>query len=849
MQGDPQSYNMAVVRDLLLAAFTPENLRRLFLYTDQAALRPLTQEFAPADGLAAMVDKAIIYCQTRALLPELLAEVEKANPRQFTRFRDRLTGGAEAQIGQAVIRDSRGVAIGDSSVIYQYFLDERYRPLAEHLIAFDDLLARRTRDFVGRQFVDDWLLQFLETHDRGYFVLVGVPGVGKTAWAAHVVRQYNAIHHFNVATLGLTRPDQALENLCAQLIARCKLDHPGHLPLTAGRDGSYLNRLLHQAADRLEGDKLLLVIDALNEVQMPAGDRGVNVLYLPASLPPGVYVVLTCLPKIALETDPDTSLETWTLGADLPDNKRDVETYLRAQAQKPGIADWLKAHALHEDRFVAEMAERSGGNFMYLAYLLADIEAGEVQALALSELPRGLLGYFERFWGELEMAKGEGREAWLRFYKPVIGLLAAVREPVGATWMGRVLGLDADEVHDFALVRWSRFLNCAWAGGEERWRVYDGSFASFLRTKLQGAREYHRRIAEHYLATYASDWRRCDDYGLKHIIEHIVAAGLPDEEQTAALDRVLTDQFVEAVSERFDWLWHLAEDLDVVAGVDPARAAAMALKIIEGPMPNSLVIQRLLRLLVRLHPEIGFVGNRRSSRHRNLNEAIEIASHWPDAAKRWRDLLEKVKDPRSQSIVALALGETGNREVAASVLLQMLKTGRRERSWAAADALIALNDPAVIPDLIRWYDEGYSHRDRERVVYILGWLHVEEARTLLPRALAAPDSKIVGRAVDLLWQLQPAAGDLPFLMERLEQILNSDPRQPKALGPWADEWVQKRLVRVLSKRGGPGVVPYLEKLLDHIARRPTPTGKDVAKRSKLVESVENALRLLGGGVV
>lgn len=750
---------------------------------------------------------------------------------------------------QVVIRDSRGVVVGDDNVVYQYFLDERYRPLTEHLIAFDDLLAERTREFVGRQFVDDWLASFMAAHDRGYFVLVGVPGIGKTAWAAHAVRQYDAVHHFNVATLGITRPDQALENLCAQLIARCKLDHPAHLPLGAGRDGGYLNRLLHEAAGRLNGGKLLLVVDALNEVRMLPGDQAANVLYLPASLPPGVYVALTRHPtRVALETEPGTPLETRVLGAGLPDNKRDVRAYLRAQAQKPAVVDWLAARGIPEKRFVTEVAERSEGNFMYVAYLLADIEAGELGALSLSELPRGLPGYFARFWGELEAAKDEGRDAWLRFYKPVIGLLAAVQEPVSAAWMGQVLGLDAEEVHDFALERWSKFLDCARAGGEERWRVYDGSFAGFLREKLQGVREYHRRIVDHYLAACATDWQSCDDYGLKHIVEHVAAAELPAGEQTGVLDLVLTDGFVAAISERFDWLWHLAQDLEVVATMDPQRAAALALQIIEGPVPNSLVIQRAVRLLVRLHPEVGFVGNRRSVVHRQLNEAIEVASEAPpDAVARQRDLLARVKNPRLQSVIALTLGDTKDREVAAGILLEMLKTGRRERSWAAADALIALNDPAVVPDLLRWYDEGYTHRDRERAVYILGWLHAEEARTLLPRALANPDHKVVGRAVDLTWQLEPDGGDVPLLMQRLEQIVNSDPGRPEALGPWRDEWVQKRVVRALSKRGGPGVVPLLERLLEHVAGRPVPRGQQAVKRTKLVESIEEALRVLGGG--
>ena len=63
------------------------------------------------------------------------------------------------------IRDARGVVIGDGNVVYQYFLPENYRPLAEHFLSFDDLIAERTKDFVGREFVDAKLAAFLEGHD------------------------------------------------------------------------------------------------------------------------------------------------------------------------------------------------------------------------------------------------------------------------------------------------------------------------------------------------------------------------------------------------------------------------------------------------------------------------------------------------------------------------------------------------------------------------------------------------------------------------------------------------------------------------------------------------------------
>ena len=91
-----QGYDLAAVRDLLLAAFTAEELRSLFLYTSSAGLRPLTREFSPTDGMAAMVDRVIEFCLTRALLPELLHEVEQANPDQYAQFESRLRGSDAA---------------------------------------------------------------------------------------------------------------------------------------------------------------------------------------------------------------------------------------------------------------------------------------------------------------------------------------------------------------------------------------------------------------------------------------------------------------------------------------------------------------------------------------------------------------------------------------------------------------------------------------------------------------------------------------------------------------------------------------------------------------------------------
>lgn len=86
------TYDLAVVRDLLLHAFTAADFRRLFLYTTQADLRPLVREFGEEEGLAKMVDRAIEYCVARDLLPDLLREVEEARPRVYGHYVSRLSG-------------------------------------------------------------------------------------------------------------------------------------------------------------------------------------------------------------------------------------------------------------------------------------------------------------------------------------------------------------------------------------------------------------------------------------------------------------------------------------------------------------------------------------------------------------------------------------------------------------------------------------------------------------------------------------------------------------------------------------------------------------------------------------
>ena len=192
-------------------------------------------------------------------------------------------------------------------------------------------------------------------------------------------------------------------------------------------------------------------------------------------------------------------------------------------------------------------------------------------------------GYYERFWNELESAKGEGRETWTKFYKPVIGMLAAAREPVSVQWIGQILGLDPEEVADFALSRWQKFLYRSGALEGPKWRTYHASFRDFLAEKLESARRYHALIAEHYRTTCDGDWRALgavdDGYGLRHLPAHLVAEERWDDAATLLADYRFIRAKVEA-----RLLNGLLADYDLAVATLPVGREPHVLELVQGAL-------------------------------------------------------------------------------------------------------------------------------------------------------------------------------------------------------------------------------------------------------------------------
>ena len=55
-------------------------------------------------------------------------------------------------------------------------------------------ISEMTEGFVGRQFVFDALASFIESNKHGYFIVYGEPGIGKSAFAAQLVKTHKYVH-------------------------------------------------------------------------------------------------------------------------------------------------------------------------------------------------------------------------------------------------------------------------------------------------------------------------------------------------------------------------------------------------------------------------------------------------------------------------------------------------------------------------------------------------------------------------------------------------------------------------------------------------------------------------------
>ena len=345
-------------------------------------------------------------------------------------------------------------------------------PQVHHLL--QALIVEKTEGFVGREFVFKAIQDFLAKNPKGYFIIEADPGVGKSAILAEYARRTACVVHFNVRSQGINRAEQFLEGVSNQIISRYSLPYP-FLPADTTRDGKFFAQLLEEVSTKLKtGERIVIAIDALDEVDQ-TDHTGGNILYLPVTLPKGVYFVLTQRP-ITLPLTVNTSPYRFNLMQYQAESLQDIQTYIRICIEKsPQLQAWIDGQGLSVEHFVAQLGNKSENNFMYLRYVVAEVEGGAYRDLSIDNLPQGLMAYYEDHWRRMGMTAKPLPRTKIK----IVYVLAELREPVSRELIAEFAGEDAFTVQE-VVDEWEQFLREMQVDGQTCYSIYHSSFCDFL---------------------------------------------------------------------------------------------------------------------------------------------------------------------------------------------------------------------------------------------------------------------------------------------------------------------------------------------------------------------------------
>jgi len=191
--------------------------------------------------------------------------------------------------------------------------------------------AANVAAFTGR----DWLMReidlFISTNARGYIFIEADAGLGKTAFAAWLVKTRKYLSHFSRYSGGQT-VRVALQNLSAQLIIEFSLNEfvLGEMLPEWAQSPEGFEFLLGKPAEkaRRSWNPLVLVVDGVDEAERSA--EGVP-FGLPMLLPTGVFVVSTYRTGSS-PGQPDTPTLRLAINKDDPRNDRDIHEFLTIAA-------------------------------------------------------------------------------------------------------------------------------------------------------------------------------------------------------------------------------------------------------------------------------------------------------------------------------------------------------------------------------------------------------------------------------------------------------------------------------------------------------------------------------------
>ena len=335
-------------------------------------------------------------------------------------------------------------------------------------------LKELTRGFVGREFVFRKIKSFINKEVSGYFFIVGDPGEGKSAIIAKYVLKTRCVAHFNVKAQGINKTEDCIKNICNQLCKKYNITTSEIVIYNS----EYFQNILYQVSEKLrKNEEIVIAIDALDEVDLSSQEVNANVLYLPIFLPRGIFILLSKR-DVTLQFFSHAAQHVLDLRDHRPNCLSDIKSFLANKVKSKKIRSWLLKQGVKETHFVKRLSQISEYNFMYLTYVIRDIEDGKYSNLDIKDIPLGLKGYYEFHWEKMGM---DSKPFAIENLK-ILFILGVVRQPISAKLLSEFSQEDVIVVQRI-LDNWRQFIHKEIAGGQIRYSLYHQSFSEFLHQK------------------------------------------------------------------------------------------------------------------------------------------------------------------------------------------------------------------------------------------------------------------------------------------------------------------------------------------------------------------------------
>ncbi|MFM6343522.1 MAG: ATP-binding protein [Dolichospermum sp.] len=348
-----------------------------------------------------------------------------------------------------------------------------------------------SENFVGRDFVFTAINKFLHRYPKGYFTIVGVPGSGKSAILAQLLGTNSDIINYNAQIPGRNRVEEFLTDICTQLITKFQsLLNSENLDFNSSfnnYDTGVFSLLLQQISQRLSPDqKLIIIIDGLDRVDIHSQAVGTNLLHLPRYLPDQVYFIFARRPY--KKSHSGLLIEAPSQILDLADfareNREDVKRFIEGNLTPlpcEGMGEQENSYSpLLRGEGSGVRFTQNEDNFMYVQEILTAIANGFYdQVENINNIPPNLETYYQQHWTKMQ---GDGLSD-VAINNILRVLTAKKTQPMSILEISRESNINVFDVTEI-IETWLEFLQETREGKETKYQLYHHNFRLYLLDKI-----------------------------------------------------------------------------------------------------------------------------------------------------------------------------------------------------------------------------------------------------------------------------------------------------------------------------------------------------------------------------